>query len=120
MTEGSEEGALPGLAWIKGKTVRFNPLVMPAGAKIPHMGWADVEQVKASRLFENMYTEPRFYFVHSYYVLPADTTDTLACALVGNNITVALERNNIAAVQFHPEKSHKYGMKLLENFALHY
>lgn len=120
MTEGSEEGALPGLGWIKGRTVRFNPSLMPTGTKIPHMGWADVEQVKPSRLFDSMYSEPRFYFVHSYYVQAADNADVLAQTKVGTNITVAIERNNITAVQFHPEKSHKHGMKLLENFALHY
>jgi imidazole glycerol-phosphate synthase subunit HisH len=120
MTAGSEEGVLPGLGWIKGKTVKFRPELLPIDFKIPHMGWRDVELKRSSRLFDNMYMEPRFYFVHSYYVLPEDDNDVLVYAKYGHMFPAAIEHNNITGVQFHPEKSHKYGMKLLENFVKHY
>jgi imidazole glycerol-phosphate synthase subunit HisH len=120
MMEESEEGVLPGLGWIKGRTVKFNKESIPADLKIPHMGWSEVELNKPSRLFDDMYDAPRFYFVHSYYVEPADNNDVLLYAAHGNKFTAALERNNIMGVQFHPEKSHKYGMKLLENFVKNY
>jgi imidazole glycerol-phosphate synthase subunit HisH len=120
MMEGSEEGNLPGLGWIKGQTVKFNSSLMPDGMKIPHMGWAEVELSKQSRLFTGMYDEPRFYFVHSYYTLPEEYNNVLAYAKYGCRFPAALEHNNITGVQFHPEKSHKYGMKLLENFVKNY
>jgi imidazole glycerol-phosphate synthase subunit HisH len=117
MTEGSEEGVLPGLAWVKGRTVKFKPAAADSPLKIPHMGWAEVAVNKPSRLLEGMYPSPRFYFTHSYYTVPANTADTTLFAVHGQPFTAAFECGNIAAVQFHPEKSHKYGMKLLENFA---
>jgi glutamine amidotransferase len=117
MTQGSEEGKLPGLGWFKGKTIKFNHALMPPGYKIPHMGWADVQLNRPSRLFAGMEETPRFYFVHSYYVAPEAESDVLARSAHGQPFTAALERDNILGVQFHPEKSHRYGMKLLENFA---
>jgi len=120
MTGGSEEGVLPGLGWIKGRVVKFNKEKIPGHLKIPHMGWAEAALNKPSRLFEDMYETPRFYFVHSYYVLPEDDNDILAYAVHGNKFAAGLERDNITGVQFHPEKSHKYGMKLLENFVKNY
>lgn len=116
LMEGSEEGALPGLGWIKGRVVKFRQESLPAELKIPHMGWTDVIIRKSSRLFEDMFPEPRFYFVHSYFAQPAHTSDILAQAVYGASFTAAVEHENIAGVQFHPEKSHKFGMKLFENF----
>ncbi len=120
MTEGSDEGVLPGLGWIKGKTIKFNADQLPDGCRIPHMGWTDLTLNKSSRLFTDMYPEPRFYFVHSYHVTADNGADVLASATHGQPFTAALERDNIVAVQFHPEKSHKYGLKLLENFVKYY
>ena len=114
--EGSEEGRLPGLGWIKGGVIRFRQDRMPPGYKIPHMGWTEVSPYKPSRLFDEMYEEPRFYFVHSYHADPVDKEDTLVQANYGYNFVAGVERGNIAGVQFHPEKSHKFGMKLLYNF----
>jgi len=114
--EGSEEGQLPGLGWIRGRVIRFRQDKMPAGYKVPHMGWTDVSVSKPSRLFDEMYEEPRFYFVHSYHADPVDKEDTLVQANYGYNFVAGVERDNIAGVQFHPEKSHKFGMKLLYNF----
>lgn len=120
MTVGSEEGVLPGLGWIKGQTVKLKQQDLPALYKIPHMGWSEIELNKSSNLFDGLYDEPRFYFVHSYYVQPVNTEDILAYTTYGKRITVSVERGNILGVQFHPEKSHRYGMRLLENFIKKY
>ncbi|MBC7389353.1 MAG: imidazole glycerol phosphate synthase subunit HisH [Opitutaceae bacterium] len=120
LTEGSEEGVLPGLGWIKGKIVKFKKEQLPEGLKIPHMGWTDVKLSKPSRLFDNMYKDPRFYFVHSYHPQLTHAEDALVEATYGYTFAAGMERDNIMGVQFHPEKSHKYGMKLLDNFVNNY
>jgi imidazole glycerol-phosphate synthase subunit HisH len=116
LMDGSEEGSRPGLGWIKGQVIRFRQEKMPPGLKVPHMGWTDVVLAKPSPLFEGMYEEPRFYFVHSYHPDPADRSDVLVEADYGYRFTAGMEHENIRGVQFHPEKSHKFGMRLLENF----
>lgn len=116
----SEEGDLPGLNWIEGKVVRFKKEEMDNDLKIPHMGWADVQGFENSKLFTGMYQEPRFYFVHSYHLQLDSSADTLASANYGYDFAVGIEHENILGVQFHPEKSHKFGMKLLENFVKYY
>ena len=120
LMEGSEEGQQPGLGWIKGKNIKFRPEQMPPGYKIPHMGWSEVVQQKPSKLFEGMFDEPRFYFVHSYHPHLADEGDALVKADYGYRFVAGVEHENIAGVQFHPEKSHKFGMKLLSNFVKRY
>jgi glutamine amidotransferase len=120
LLEGSEEGRLPGLGWIRGQVIRFRQDRMPPGFKIPHMGWTEVSLTKPSRLFDGMYEEPRFYFVHSYHADPLDKEDALLQANYGYPFVAGVERENIAGVQFHPEKSHKFGMKLLQNFLKNY
>jgi imidazole glycerol-phosphate synthase subunit HisH len=114
---GSEEGQLPGLGWIAGRVLKFKPELADKNLKIPHMGWNQIETAKESKLFTGMHTEPRFYFVHSYYLKLDREEDVLAKTMYGVRFASALERKNIAGVQFHPEKSHKFGMKLLKNFA---
>ena len=116
LTEGSEEGKLPGLGWIRGRVVKFKQEQLSPGLKIPHMGWTDVKLNKPSRLFEDMYEEPRFYFVHSYHPELTDPDDALVKADYGYTFVAGMEHENIMGVQFHPEKSHKFGMKLLANF----
>ena len=116
LVDGSEEGQLAGLGWIKGKTVKFEKSLMGDHLKVPHMGWTDIQTKKTSRLFTGMEEASRFYFVHSYYVQPNDPEDVLATAQYGSDFTCAVEHENIIGVQFHPEKSHKFGMKLLHNF----
>jgi glutamine amidotransferase len=116
MTRRSEEGTLDGLGWIEAETVRFkfkNTNVY----KSPHMGWNFIRQIKTSRLFTNMYPESRFYFVHAYYVKANDNTDILTTTEYETVFTSSFEKSNILGVQFHPEKSHKFGMVLLKNFA---
>jgi len=120
LTEGSEEGVLPGLGWIRGRVVKFRQQQLPAGLKIPHMGWTDVILNKPSRLFLDMQEEPRFYFVHSYHPQLVNAEDVLVSANYGYTFEAGMERENIMGVQFHPEKSHKFGMKLLANFVKNY
>ena len=115
LMESSEEGVEEGLGWIKGKTVKFQKERM-GNLKIPHMGWTDVDQAKPSPLTSDLNDGPRFYFVHSYHVKPDSPDDNLLTAEYGYRFTAAVQRDNIYGVQFHPEKSHKYGMKILGNF----
>lgn len=116
LMENSEEGREPGLGWFAGKTVKFKKDLL-GNLKIPHMGWTNVRLEKKSELTENLGDQPRFYFVHSYYVKPENKSDELLSANYGYDFTAAISRDNIYGAQFHPEKSHKYGMKILENFA---
>ena len=120
LMEGSEEGELPGLGWINGRVIRFRQDRLPDGYKVPHMGWTEVSLCKSSRLFEDMYEAPRFYFVHSYHPDPLYREDALIQASYGYDFVAGMERDNITGVQFHPEKSHKFGMKLLSNFVKNY
>jgi imidazole glycerol-phosphate synthase subunit HisH len=120
LTKGSEEGNEPGLGWVNGKTIAFDKSRLQPQQKIPHMGWADIFNYAHSKLFSDMYDEPRFYFVHSYHLQLADASDQLVSANYGYNFAAGIEHKNILGVQFHPEKSHKYGMKLLENFTKYY
>jgi imidazole glycerol-phosphate synthase subunit HisH len=117
LTSGSEEGVLPGLNWIRGRIVKFKTELMPGGYKIPHMGWTDVHtNKKDTGLFKDMYEEPRFYFVHSYHPELEDEKNVLVYAQYGYRFAAGIINGHIMGVQFHPEKSHKFGMKLLENF----
>jgi len=116
LMEGSEEGVESGLGWIAGKTMKFNKEKL-GDLKIPHMGWTDVQIAKTSPLLKDLDEQPRFYFVHSYHVQPYHPEDELLKANYGYDFTAAVCRDNIFGVQFHPEKSHKYGMKILENFS---
>jgi glutamine amidotransferase len=114
LTRGSEEGALPGLGWIQGATQRFP---REAGLKVPHMGWNIAHCTTTSKLTTDLGIEPRYYFVHSYYVAVDDPADSIMRTHYGLDFDSAIERDNIYGVQFHPEKSHKFGMQLLKNFA---
>jgi len=117
MTKGSEEGKLQGLGWFDAEAKKFPGLVDGEKFKIPNMGWNYVRASEGSRLFKDMYAEPKFYFVHSYYISCNNPADIAATAHYGIEYTCAFEHGNLFGVQFHPEKSHKYGMKLLTNFA---
>lgn len=116
MTEGSEEGSLPGLGWIPAKTIRFLPEPNET-MKIPHMGWSVVKNAKQSPVLDLLEDESRFYFVHSYHVDCINRADVLLTAQYGSvHFDAAFERENILGFQFHPEKSHRFGMALLKAF----
>jgi imidazole glycerol-phosphate synthase subunit HisH len=111
----SEEGVEQGLGWLNGNVMKFNPLRMPANYKIPHMGWSDITTHNKATLFKDI-GEPRFYMVHSYYA-QCDNSLVAGTAQYGYEFITAVEHENIFGTQFHPEKSHKFGMQLLKNFA---
>jgi len=116
LTNSSEEGVLPGLGWIPAKTIKF-AFPPDSKLKIPHMGWNYVFSKKESPLTNDLPEEPRFYFVHSYYVKCDDEQDVLMTTPYGADFHSIVQKDNVFGAQFHPEKSHKYGMKLLANFA---
>ena len=116
ITAKSEEGLLPGLGWVMGHARKFI-FDRDSDLKVPHMGWNYVVQKKDSKLFSEMFEEPRFYFVHSYYIDLENENEVLSKTSHGIEFCSSLEKDNIFGVQFHPEKSHKYGMKLLKNFS---
>tara|TARA_R100000664_G_C2752394_1_gene139693 strand:+ start:1331 stop:1930 length:600 start_codon:yes stop_codon:yes gene_type:complete len=106
----SEEGILKGLGWIKGECKKFN--FGNNKLKIPHMGWNQVNPIKT----ELCDTESRFYFVHSYYAECENKENIMFKTTYGIEFVSGISKDNIFGVQFHPEKSHKYGMKLMKNF----
>ncbi|MDP1563377.1 MAG: imidazole glycerol phosphate synthase subunit HisH [Pirellulaceae bacterium] len=116
MTRGSEEGQLPGLGWFAADTIRFFSRHDVANAKVPHMGWADIQVKKSSPLLHPG-EEDRFYFVHSYHFHCDDPEIVLANADYGYEFVAAMSARKLVAAQFHPEKSHRFGMRLLERFA---
>jgi glutamine amidotransferase len=116
LTNGSEEGNLPGLGWVDAQTVKFK-FEADTKLKIPHMGWNRIYPQKQSALLDNLPPEPRFYFVHSYHVQCNNPKDVLGTTSFGGDFHSMLQHENIYGAQFHPEKSHKFGMKLLKNFA---
>ncbi len=115
LTKSSEEGKLTGLGWMDAKTIRFQ--FADHSLKVPHMGWNLVYKQKESPLIKDLPEEPRFYFVHSYLVQCTNPDDILTTTYYGVEFHSIIQHQNIYGAQFHPEKSHKFGMKLLENFA---
>jgi glutamine amidotransferase len=115
ITRSSEEGTLPGFGWIQAETVRFK-FPPELNVRIPHMGWNTVVQKKSSPLLQGMQKESRFYFVHSYHVNCANQEDVLTTTTYGMEFVSSIQRENIFATQFHPEKSHKFGLNLIKNF----
>lgn len=113
--QSSAEGVEPGLGWLDMRVERFPAL--PA-LRIPHMGWNQVNPVQADHtLVQEMTADTRFYFVHSYYMVPKNPADVLLQAHYGLDFSAGVARGNIAGVQFHPEKSHRFGKQLLSSFA---
>lgn len=112
MTKSSEEGSLSGLRWIDAQTKRF----VSDTLKIPHMGWNIIKHQKNSQLFDEIEREKRFYFVHSYCVSCNQEADILTNTNYIQDFVSSFEKENIVGVQFHPEKSHKFGMNLIKNF----
>lgn len=114
LLDSSEEGELPGLGVIHGESRKFDPT---PGLRIPHMGWNPVVAQREDSLLDGLEADNRFYFVHSYRVVPADDADTLGVTDYGVDFASMIRSGNVMGAQFHPEKSHFFGMTVLRNFA---
>ena len=116
--EKSEEGKLPGLGWIKGNVIRFNFSGPQSNIhlNIPHMGWNVINPKISEKLFFGLENEARFYFVHSYHVRCDHLFNVLATTNYGYQFACFVRHENILGVQFHPEKSHRFGMQFFKNF----
>ena len=115
LTNSSEEGVEKGLGWIDAKTVKFQLSDFP-DLKIPHMGWNEVNFPQPHFLCEDYHEVPRFYFVHSYHAVCSKEENVLMNTKFGYEFASGIVKENIMGVQFHPEKSHKFGMNLFKNF----
>ena len=116
LCRGSEEGEKDGLGWIEADVRRLDTGGDPR-LKVPHMGWAEVHAKRANPLIPSEEGEQRFYHVHSYRAVCDDPADVIATVDYGTEFTTAVSRGNIFGVQFHPEKSHRFGMALMRRFA---
>lgn len=116
MTRRSDEGEEPGLGWVAADTIRFfsrEPVDLP----VPSMGWSEVQRTTPHWIFDGMYEDPRFYFVHAYHFVCDHPSDVICTSRYGYEFAAAFASGNVVGVQFHPEKSHKFGMRLLDRFA---
>jgi glutamine amidotransferase len=113
----SDEGKLEGLKWIDSEILKFDENLIQQRTKLPHMGWNDVIPVKPHPLFKNLDDKAIFYFLHSFYFKCNNSNDIIANSDYGITFSAAVNSLNIYGIQFHPEKSHQYGEKLLHNFA---
>lgn len=117
MTKRSAEGVESGLGWIDAECVRFKFEVDQAHLKVPHMGWNVLDICRPHPLVADLGSEARFYFVHTYHIVCANESDVVAYTDYGYDFASVIQRGNIVGAQFHPEKSHKFGMQFLRNFA---
>lgn len=113
----SDEGSMEGLKWIDADIVKFDENLIKHRTKLPHMGWNDVKPIKDHPLFKGLEDNAIFYFLHSFYFKCNNLEDSIALSDYGISFTSATNYKNVYGIQFHPEKSHQYGEKLLHNFA---
>ena len=113
----SEEGRLPGLGWIDGEVKRFNPPSLSNSICVPHMGWNNIKLLKKNGLLQGFDLDARLYFLHSYYFQSHRNEDIIATTDYCKEFACAVNSGNVFGVQFHPEKSHQWGIRLLENFS---
>jgi glutamine amidotransferase len=116
LSNNSEEGTLSGLGLIPGSVRRFKFDAEQAHLKIPHMGWNRAEPLREHSLCKGLENDARFYFVHSYFYECENPEHVLFKSTYGSDFASGIQRENVMGVQFHPEKSHRYGMQLLKNF----
>ena len=117
MGKRSDEGKMLGLGWIDAEVLKFDENLIHHRTKLPHMGWNDVTPIKSNPLFSGLEEDSIFYFLHSYYFHCNNINDIIARSNYGIEFTSAVNSQNIYGIQFHPEKSHNYGEKLLLNFS---
>lgn len=117
MAKRSDEGILDGLGWIDAEVRKFDEASFTQKTHLPHMGWNDVLPRETDCLFRSLEEEARFYFLHSYYFVPHQESDVLAVTDYNGPYTSSVRSDNVFGVQFHPEKSHNWGIQLLKNFA---
>lgn len=117
MANESDEGSMDGLGWIDASVKRFDEKKISFHTKLPHMGWNDVLPIKNHPLFRGLEKDAIFYFLHSFYFNCNNINDSIASSEYGINFSSCVQYENIYGIQFHPEKSHSYGEKLLYNFA---
>jgi glutamine amidotransferase len=117
LANSSDEGSRTGLGWISGHVQSLRKLPVGNDMPLPHMGWNDVAATKTFSLFAGLETEARFYFLHSFYFAAANGNDIAAIANYGRDFPCVVHSGNVTGVQFHPEKSHHWGARLLKNFA---
>ena len=116
MARRSEEGKLSGLGWIDGEVKKFDEAAFAQQTHFPHMGWNDVIPRRTDSIFKSM-ESPRFYFLHSYHFSTKNPEDVLAVTDYSGPFVSSIRSGNIFGAQFHPEKSHRWGIQLLKNFA---
>jgi imidazole glycerol-phosphate synthase subunit HisH len=117
MARTSDEGQASGLGWFDARVRIFDNSRFVGPTHLPHMGWNDVDPVRTDGVFRDLGSGARFYFLHSYYFAPSDPQDVLATTSYGEQFASAVQHGNVIGVQFHPEKSHAWGIQLLKNFA---
>ena len=117
MASGSDEGSMPGLGWIEGRVKRFDFDSDVPALPLPHMGWNDVKPRRNDDLFRGLDSGARFYFLHSYFFAAANDENVLALTEYNSSYASSVNAGNVFGVQFHPEKSHQWGVQLLRNFA---
>lgn len=117
LARSSDEGCRSGLNWLPGQVTRLESLAPSASVPTPHMGWNDVRPTSDNKLFADLEPDARFYFLHSYCFQCDQPVDAIATSEYGATFSSAVGSGNIYGVQFHPEKSHHFGTKLLKNFA---
>ena len=116
LARSSEEGTLPGLGWIPARVVRFRLDESDRSLHVPMMGWNYVQVVRPHGLVANLGEDPRFYFAHSYHLVCDEPEDVVGLTTYGYEFPSVVQRGNVMGAQFHPEKSHRFGMKIFENF----
>ena len=117
MCKESEEGKANGLGWVDFNVLKFDESLIKNKTKLPHMGWNNIKIEKKNKIFNGLENDAIFYFLHSYYCNSNSNNKTIATSRYGGKFTCAFNYKNIYGVQFHPEKSHMNGIKLLHNFA---
>ena len=117
LAESSEEGKLLGLGYIKGKVKRIDESLLNQKPKLPHLGWNSIDIMRQNDLLKNIDSILGFYFLHSYYFECENKEDILTTTTYGKSFASAINHDNVYGIQFHPEKSHHNGIKLLHNFA---